>query len=240
MATRTITITNDMFESAAEFLGDSGGTAGRRQFVQSLLNESGLRLQLRGEAHYVTNVVEDQDKVAQVKEEWKAEVAKERAKYPGLSDADYEAKVKADKRTNKIDMLVENGMDYDNAVKQADQEIKFEEDADAEAAKQEGFDKEEYEFRKWVRVNNKDINKEIYVLTNGGHKLVVAYVFEPSILGISGNENIGSVGEFAAGEDINVDMLKTNFSAYLTSAAFSNGMAFISRIVGFDVNINVG
>ena len=237
MATRIITITDDMIQSAVDFLGDSGNTSGRRQFAQSLYNEGGLRLQLKGEAHYVSSSEEDEEKVAAAKAEWQAEEQANRAKYPNLTDEEYKAQVKADKKAARIKDFVDNGMDQAAATAMVEEEMKVEEEQDANAAAQPDFDEEDYFFRKWIMTNNKDINKEVFRLISGGNKLIIGYIFDPNVLGVTGNENIGTVGEFAEGESITVDMLKTNFNAYLGTTTFTNGLAFVSRIAGvtFDV-----
>lgn len=233
---KNIIITDQDIKDAVDNLNIAVNEPGIVGFSKFLFSESGIILRLETEVDYVPTSVEDEGKVANVRAEFNAEQAQLKANYPNLTDEEFEAQVKADDRAARIAEYVSFGVTQEEAIDMVDREI-AQEDAELEKAKaKEGFDLNEYKFRKWIEKNNKDITKQIFII-RGGEKLHIDYTFDQAIVGVAGGATLGNLPEFGMEEAVTFDGVKADFADYIASDKFKAGLAFISRIT--DVNLTV-
>ena len=236
---KNIIITDQDIKDAVDNLNVVVTEPGIVGFSKFLFSENGIILRLETEVDYIPTMVEDEGKVGNARVKFNAEQNRIRANYPGLTDEQFEAQVKADNRATRIAEYVGFGVTQEEATTLVDNEI-AQEEAELERAKtQEGFDLNEYKFRKWVEKNNEDISKQVFVI-RGGKKLHVEYAFDLAIAGVTGGSTLGEIIEFGPEEEITFDGAKADFSDYITSDKFKAALAFISRISDISITIALG
>ena len=236
---KNIIITDQDIKDAVDSLNVVVTEPGIVGFSKFLFSENGIILRLETEVDYIPTMVEDEGKVGNARVKFNAEQNRIRANYPGLTDEQFEAQVKADNRATRIAEYVGFGVTQEEATTLVDNEI-AQEEAELERAKtQEGFDLNEYKFRKWVEKNNEDISKQVFVI-RGGKKLHVEYAFDLAIAGVTGGSTLGEIIEFGPEEEITFDGAKADFSDYITSDKFKAALAFISRISDISITIALG
>ena len=229
MSDKNIVISNEDIQAAVTTLG-TGTEVGIKGYSKFLFSESGIILRLEGEVDYSKTAVLDDEKLNAARLEFNAGQAQLKAKYPNLSDEDFEAQLRADDRAARIAAFVQAGITAEEAAQLADDELAAEDAELAQAKAKEGFDLTEYKFQKWIVKNNKDVTKEVFIVSNG-KKLHIDYTFDQSLVGVGGSATLGDVGTFEVEEAITFDGLKEAFASYIASSQFNAGLAFISRIV---------
>lgn len=238
MLDKNIVITNEDIQAAVDTL-NSSDEAGIKRYSKFLFSEAGIILRLEVEADYVPSSVKDDAKLASARIEFNGEQAQIRARYPNLSDEDFEAQLRADDRAARIAQYTQGGLTAVEAAQLVDQELSQEDTELAQAKAKEGFDLGEYKFEKWVIKNNKDVMKQVFIIS-GGKKLHIDYTFDQGIVGVAGGATLGEVGTFGEGETITFDSVKEAFGEYIANSKFNAGLAFISRISDVSLSVALG
>ena len=247
-----ITIKDKDFETVHNALANATPSVGKHEFSKSIFARDGVNLRIEAFVQFEFQSVPDDEAMAarDAALDAKKQELVDAAAAAGLSLRDYKAKLKSEERVNRINAMVEEqGIDAEEAAGIVDAENAAEEDskkADFMAYKQSVdssyvFNEDDYDA--WLdqqEYNNRPLITKKVVSVFQTQQIGVVYSFDENVTGIAGFNTI-------AKDQVNtvqykvptVEEFKASFKEYVESAEFLKGIAFVGRIAGDDIIINV-